>query len=440
MINKKLNIIINSNNININNSNINNSKIYMASNIDNTTYWRLMRIMERILVHCNIHNIIIFPEFGTIIGMKRHSNIIPWDYDGDFGVMMIDKDRLVTSYQNEWDDDIIIDNNYYKDDGCCVFRFKDNINDIVDIVFYKTDDNKIVSCMSKEVIDEYPSKTNYSYDISDFYPLKEELFLGYRVHVPMKYEKYLVTEYGDWTQYPEEWKHMYNTKETSSPFIFIDELNINEFDEFKILTQTKNVPFILKNTNLLQCNRSKFDEIIGKQHTKVMGYENSITWTESSDTIENIYKKYIDKKLKINILESSVDDKSILSFEWSSYAKQILGDNYDLSLCWIFTNAPKVTYFHIDPSYAGGHMKLLCGKKIWWCILDNDIKYLSSKGYTIDYISKMNITDLLQLDDCYLWGKIYIGMISTNDLLWFPINCAHRVVTLESSYGFGGYL
>jgi len=56
-------------------------------------------------------------------------------------------------------------------------------------------------------------------------------------------------------------------------------------------------------------------------------------------------------------------------------------------------------------------MKLLGGDKIWWCILPCDLQHLFNLGYTIAKLTKLSIQQILQIDQCYLWGKIYVSRI-----------------------------
>lgn len=105
-------------------------------------------------------------------------------------------------------------------------------------------------------------------------------------------------------------------------------------------------------------------------------------------------------------------------------------------------------------------MKLLYGRKIWWMIPAEDFAILEAKGHTVESVAKVSfgkhglmsgmtltsslpqltLSQVLELEDGAMWGKILIGEISGGDFLWFPPGCLHKVFTLESSLGFGGYL
>lgn len=414
--------------------------MYNNDSIKMNVYWNLFQLTERLLSHCNKHKISIWCEFGTLIGLKRHNGIIPWDYDGDFGLFIDNRDRLIETYMQEYSDNIILDVHYYNDYGCFVIRFDDNKNDIVDIVFYEQNDSCINSCMNDQTKKEYPSITGYTYPNELVFPFRETLFVGYSVLTFNQFDEILKIEYGNWNEYPKAFDSYYDTDIVKSPFNFIDEYIVNNFDELKLKTENSKKPFVVRNMHLLDFTEENFRDMINAQESGVYGYSSSIKWTLINDNINNVWNDFYKNKLSVNIVDSPIDNKQILCEEWNEYVKEKLGEHYNLSICWVFTNAFKITYFHTDPNYAGGFMKLLYGKKIWWCINKNDMKYLEDKGHTINTIAKMDMYELLQLEESYLWGKITVGMINNNDFLWFPVKCAHRVMTLNSSFGIGGYL
>lgn len=404
------------------------------------TFWNIFKISERLLQHCNKHNIVIWPEFGTLIGHMRHHNVIPWDYDGDFGIFIEDKARLVKTYNEEFDDDIIMDTIYYKDHGCLAMHPKGNINDIVDIVFYNLTEEFVDSCMHEDTKKEYPSKTDYKYKNSDFYPLKEDIFLGYRVHIFNNVNKILEEEYGNWRAfYPEKWNILSKDKVCSSPFVQMTSY-YQDMTETKMLdlVRTCTEPFIIRKTNILNISQLDFEKLIQTQKSNIFGYTSSTTWEKIHRPAVDVYDDFCNQKMNINILDSPIDDWSLFSSELIEHGKRF-GQDKIYTFCWILTNAPKTTHFHIDPQIAGGYMKLLDGKKIWWCISKYDLSYLNSKGHTIENIAEYNIYDLLRLENYYLWGKIIVTLMNKGDLLWFPEKTLHKVFTIQNGYGIGGY-
>lgn len=414
------------------------------------THKNLLSLIELLLNHCEKHEIVLWPEFGTLIGFIRHRGIIPWDYDGDFGMLVEDKDKFVKTFSEEYntmDPKPIIDFECYADDGCFIIRYDDNIDDTIDIVLYTIKDfMTIESLMCENIKKNYPVKNNYIYNFDDIFPLKQDTILGHNVYIPNKWEDILKTEYNDWHIIPEEYTNFIDAKFCESPNSnIITFFNINTSDEFFKIIDNAIEPVILKDTKLLSMNDEDFSRLI-EYENEIFGYVSSVNWNHETYTGKEIWSLYENKKLTINIVDSPVyvsQRNNILPSIWQNRTLNLFPDKIHYSLTWVVTNSYKITHFHIDPEYGtGGFMKLLEGKKIWWCVLANDVEYLLSlnKGYTIDTFKKMTFYEIVTLENYYLWGKIRIGCIKSGDMLWFPKGCLHKVITIKDSFGFGGYI
>lgn len=405
-------------------------------------YWNLTKLTEILLHHCEKYNIIIWAEFGSLIGIKRHGGaVIPWDYDGDFGMMNNDKNRFLGTFTNEVGSDVIVDvNYYYSDPGCMAFYLKDYPDDIIDIIFYEETENTINSLQNDTTKATYPSNDNYCYQKENFYPLTKTLMLGHVIYIPNKWEKVLTINYGNWEEYPEKFKNYIIPHFLRSPFLEIPKYYITNFSELQKLVETSDVPFILPKTEFLSHNLEEYQRLVNGQKTDIYGYQSSISWDYLEEPAIKVWNDYLSKNLKHNVVDAPIDDKSILPNDWNEYVKNKLGNAYKLSLTWVMTNSPKITHFHTDPEYAGGYMKLISGEKIWWCVAPVDFIYLCSKGHSVTSMAKLQMHELMQLENNYLFGKIYVDIITDGDLLWFPVNTLHKVITIKDSYGFGGYL
>lgn len=398
---------------------------------------RIAILSEVILAHCEKYNIQIWAEDGTLIGLLRHDFIIPWDYDADFGLWDIDKQKFIQTWNQE-KYPYYLDLNYYNNSGSfCILHSENDDEDGIDLVFYEIKDDKVVSTQSEQIIREYVSKSDYTYPIDLFFPLRETLFLGHRIYIFNDWNKILTIEYGDWQQIPDD-KHNYiDQKFLQNPFQHVHKLDCKTFSELKACIQFENFtrkfisPFIVNNTDILQIDQQKFISEI-KQEQEIFGYVPGTDFDYQTYPGDKIWDDYSKNKLQINIVDSPVTNQTIL--------KDLQTDNKKYSLCWILTCAPKITYFHTDPDYGGGYMKLLEGNKIWWLVLKQDFEYLQKCGHEYKIMEKMNFIEILALENWYLWGKIYVAQIRKNDLIWFPERCFHRVITLESSFGFGGYI
>jgi hypothetical protein len=249
----------------------------------------------------------------------------------------------------------------------------------------------------------------------------------------------LKVHYENWRECPADKKDYIIEKYVLPPQLPIREYLLSFFEELTSLLQSKD-PFVIKNDILLPCSKETLERAMDRQVTPVHGYTSSITWDENHLPIREVWEHFHNGTLKFNVVDAPMDDKSMLSETWDSYAKKTLGEQYKYALTWVFTKTPTITHFHIDPEYAGGYMKLISGKKIWWFVLPTDMEYLKSKGHTVETMATLSYVDLMQLEEHYLFGKIRIHILEPGDLLWFPIGTLHKVITLESSHGVGGYM
>jgi len=407
-----------------------------------TQYWNLFRLSEEILRCCERNNIQIWAEFGTLIGLKRHHGIIPWDYDGDFGVWWKDRQRFLDAFAKEKSDDVTLDVNWYNDEGTLGIYMNGNDKDAIDIVFYEDVDFGVNSKQNATTKTLYPSADGYCYKREDFHPLVKTTFIGHQIWIPNHIDNSIKCHYDDWRQIPKQYIDYIDPRFVLNKMVkpLPRHESINTFSELVNLLQSSPIPFILTQTKLLDCTQEKFSEMIQKQKAPIYGYSNSINWDKVENTGPQIWEAFRSGKLPFNIVDSPIEDKSLLTNEWQTYANQKLGSETNFALTWVLTNAPQISHFHTDPKYAGGFMKLLNGEKIWWCVEPKDLYFLLNKGHTVSSLSKLNMWEIIQLEDCYLYGKIYIDVIKDGDLIWFPIDTLHKVLTNKDSFGFGGYL
>jgi len=407
------------------------------------SYWNLSRIAEHLLDHCRRHGLTIWAEYGTLLGALRHNGPIPWDYDGDFAMFVSDRQALLDSWRDEAYAEFELDIGYYSgDQGSGVAKLRGNEQDLVDIVFYRAEDERLVSCQTEQNIADYRAFDGYIYAADEVIPLQPSTFLGQPVHLPAHPLRILERHYGAWQEYPSERSDQYDSRWTRPPVRPLPRKCATTFAELSALVESSTVPFILHQTQFLNCDPTLYSELVAKQQKPVFGYSSSISWDWAEHDVTSIHHDWLRNKLALNIVDSPLDAKELLlSAEWQAFAKVRLTEaNYHYALCWVFTNAPKLTHWHTDPPFAGGYMKLLEGEKIWWCVAPTDFAYLESRGHSVETLSKLTLVEMLQLEDSYLWGRIYVDTLRGGDLLWFPVNTLHKVLTTQHSLGFGGYL
>jgi hypothetical protein len=244
--------------------------------------------------------------------------------------------------------------------------------------------------------------------------------------------------YGEWKLPPPEFANYIHSKYLSPPCQTI--ASEPGTDTAQLLEKIRNstTPFIARNSALLACDTPTYQSVI---HTEpeIFGYTSSITWDHSATSGAAVWQAYLAGTLSINIVDSPVTNTTSLN---TDLLDCITDDGWlkEHAICWTLANAPKTTAFHVDPDYAGGYMKLLEGEKIWWCIVEEDWKYLETRGHSLDSFKGRGFLDMLTLEDYYLWGKIRVGILRGDDLIWFPKRCLHAVITTRDSCGFSGYL
>lgn len=101
------------------------------------------------------------------------------------------------------------------------------------------------------------------------------------------------------------------------------------------LRDSHKVPFIARQTPLLSCDLDRYQDIISKQKTDVFGYKSSIVWDKNHATPTETFNMFLNHKvqeeedsaacpspsrpqLPYNIVDSPIDDWSILPPEWAS--------------------------------------------------------------------------------------------------------------------------
>jgi len=365
--------------------------------------------------------------------------VIPWDYDADFGTLE-DRSRVLEIYGKEKSLSIKQEVDGYKDPGCLYASIADKY--FSDIVFYTEKDDKIDSLMSEATKADCPAFDKFTFRKEEFFPLKEVLFLGHNAYTVSNPDPGLRREYGDWTKIPSKFAFV-DEKFLRPPIRDIPEKKALNISELIALVEDSKEPFIIRSFPLLAPSEDEFGAIVTKQTKPVYGYDTEIIQDPESIYISSndAWKQFKEGSLKINIVDSVLEDRSSLSEEWRAYSEKKIGDEFKChALSLVLTLAPKTTDFHTDPPYAGGFMKLLKGNKIWWFIHADDYQYLLKAGYKLEDLQGLTMCKLLQLEKGYLFGKVFAGRIKNGDFIWFPKNTPHKVITIESSYGFGGYL
>ncbi|BCS83430.1 putative histone demethylase [Cotonvirus japonicus] len=371
-----------------------------------TNYFQIIETIEHILNCCEKNKIRVCPEYNTYLTIKYDILAIP-NREIEF-IIDCNSMKLQSLLSKK---EFIVDNKYYNDSCNKLIIYKSNPNFIINISIGNLE--------------------NYSFN---------ELLFGHIIFIPNNWKINSLQDYSKKYIFCDSKDELFFENLAIKIWNPIKKLRIDDFDEIINFIKTANEPVIFNKTKLLACDLKKFNYMINTQHTNIYGYQSSITWHQVEDTAQKVWHDYLTRNLTFNIVDSPIDDKSILGQKWNDFIHQKLSDKYEFALTWIFTISPKITHFHTDPEYAGGFMKLLTGKKIWWCICPCDYLFLVKHGHSVETMAKLKFHEIISLENNYLVGKIQTGILESDDMIWFPINTMHKVITVEDSYGFGGYL
>lgn len=420
----------------------------------------LQKTFYSIINLLNQYKIEYWIDWGTALGYERINSIIPWDYDVDICMLEDDFNNLnelfkKTNYQLN---NIIYNQNYYNDNGCCFIYLKDltnkyDINDIVgiDVVKYTKKHNKLITLMNTNTILEYSNPNQdvelYNFNYDDIFPLQTKLMYGIPVFVPNKNIQLLIQKYGEnciekYSHLDEYniWINNINNNLISQLLLKKPFLNIKKFntiDEGLTFFNETKQPFIVNNpiefknitTNIVKQNMINEPE-------QIFSYDNNFNIKYNSG--QDIINLWENDNLKTNVVDSYASNFEFFPSFIKNDAK-LLNKYKQTAFCYIATKANNFTKFHIDPDFGNGWMYLTEGIKIWYIINKEDTEYILNNGYTIEDIEQMKFFDIIKILNYYLWNKIYVGILQPNDFLYWHINNLHSVITYDKSIGICGY-
>lgn len=145
------------------------------------------------------HNIPYFIDHGTLLGIVRDGDIIPWDDDIDISIYSEDIDKIISCFKNnlinfpmneelEWEGIIS-----YKENGLC--------NSI--LLTFNCNNEIGIKCFPISITPNYFENgfaiQSVSYAPECFFKTAQYvLYMDRKITVPNNYEKYLDFHYGDW--------------------------------------------------------------------------------------------------------------------------------------------------------------------------------------------------------------------------------------------------
>lgn len=152
--------------------------------------------LKNLIENLNLFNINYFVDFGTLLGIVREGDLIPWDDDIDLSIPEKEINKLIANI-----DEIIKKINH---DTNCEYHLNNDRKRITSIVLKFTGNNGVfirefsldiwiihfdngLAIQEMNTVPEYHFLSNDTLD-----------FEGTRINVPKEYKTYLRHTYGDW--------------------------------------------------------------------------------------------------------------------------------------------------------------------------------------------------------------------------------------------------
>lgn len=166
----------------------------------------LMQRLEDLLLILHQERIVYFPDWGTLLGVARHKNVIPWDYDVDICLPNPDYLRLIAHFEAHGNQigQLVLRKAYYDDpDGAVAILFADVPDETlgIDVVSYHRTDDRVLNDMSPQLQADYPG--DYDLPVAGTLPLRWDHLLGLPILMPMDPESRLRHLFGNWQAFPD---------------------------------------------------------------------------------------------------------------------------------------------------------------------------------------------------------------------------------------------
>jgi phosphorylcholine metabolism protein LicD len=178
---------------------------------------RARKVLFDVLDFCDSQNIDYYLEGGTLLGLVRDGELLPWDHDIDLSISVNDVEKFVANKKllakkgyRLTSRKIHEDIGGFKKGQYRVFKVKKRIPSILKAVLPIFHKYMVVADIFVKADDEthtYWQAMEKIMRVDKIYYSKYETikYLGQRIKVPYKYKDYLTEKYGDWSFPIKEW-------------------------------------------------------------------------------------------------------------------------------------------------------------------------------------------------------------------------------------------
>ena len=166
----------------------------------------LMQRLEDLMRILHQERIVYFPDWGTLLGVERHKNVIPWDYDVDICLPASDYKKLIAHFESAGGQigQLVLRKTYYDDpEGAVAILFADVPDESlgIDVVSYHVAGDRVLNDMSAQLQADYPG--DYDLPLVQTLPLQWSQLLGLPIPVPTQTLARLAHLFGDWRAFPD---------------------------------------------------------------------------------------------------------------------------------------------------------------------------------------------------------------------------------------------